>query len=214
MEGVAGAIAQRPVVERVGLGKAKQRMARKLLHPGRRAVLLEVVGAGQDADAAGADGARVQRGVLQRPDPERHIGAFFDQVDDAFVRIQFQLHLGVALAKAFHKRHDHVEHERRGRIDAQPAERAHAAGRHLLLGVIHHRQDGARMLQECGAFLGQFEPAGGPAQQGGLELFLEPAQRPAGGRYGQRQLLGRGGDRAGIHDGREGQQFVDGRLHS
>ena len=69
------------------------------------------------------------------------------------------------------------------------------------------------MRQEGPAFLGQLEAAGGAAQQRGVQLVLQPAQRAADARDGLAQLLGRGGDGAAVDHGGEGLQFVQGRFH-
>ena len=209
--------AQRPVVQRLGLGKAQQRvlpcMLGELSRLSRCAMALEVGGAGQNTDLAGAHGTGVQGGVLEHPDAKCHVGALFDQVNDAFVRIQLQFHLGVALAKSGYQRHQHMQHEGRGRIDPQPTGWPQPPGRHLLLGLIDRSQDGTGVLEEGGAFLGQLQSACGAAQQRGLQLFLEAAQRAAGGRDRQAQQLRGSGDRARVHHGRKGLQFIEGGLH-
>jgi hypothetical protein len=71
----------------------------------------------------------------------------------------------------------------------------------------------ARVLQERPPFLGEFEPARGPAQQRGLELLLEPRERTARGRHGQVEPLRGSGDRAGVDHGSKGLEFVERDLH-
>ena len=156
----------------------------------------------------------MQGGVAQRADAKSHIGAVFDQVGDAFVAVQLQRDLRVRGAVAVHQRHDHVQHEGRGRIHPQPAGRLLAPGGHLLLGLVHSGQDLPRLGQEDLAFLGQLQAAGGPAQQGGGELLFQPAQAAADAGDCLPQPLGRGGDGAAIHHRGKGLEFVEGGLHS
>ncbi|MNT18312.1 hypothetical protein D3C72_1535040 [compost metagenome] len=176
-------------------------------------MVIQIGGAREHPHATGADGAGVQGGVLQHPDAERHIGAFFDQVDDAFVGVELQLHLGVAFAEPFDQRHQHMQHERRGSVHPQPPGRPHAAGGHLFFGFVHQGQDGPGTLQKGGAFLGEFQPARGAAQQGGLQLLLQPSQGAARGRDRQAEQFGGCRDRPRVHHGRKGLQFIKGGLH-
>jgi hypothetical protein len=83
---------------------------------------------------------------------------------------------------------------------------------HLLFGFVDHRQDRARVLQEGGAFLGQFQPPRGSSQQRGLQLS------PDGLKVGwwprsSASCSAAAGDRAGVHYRGEGQQFVEGGFH-
>ena len=209
----ATGIAQGPVVQGLGLGEPQQRMLGELAEVPGRAMAPQVVGAGQHPHTAAAHGAGVQRGIFQCPDAEGHIGAFFQQVDEALVRGQLQLHLRVALAKARDQRHQHMQHERGGGIDPQPAGRARAACRHQLFGLVHGRQDGAGTQQEGGTFLGQFQAPRGAAQQRGLQLVFQPGQGAAGGRHRQPQQLCRGRDGARIDHGHQGLQLIEGGFH-
>ncbi|MNT56256.1 hypothetical protein D3C72_1935410 [compost metagenome] len=106
-----------------------------------------------------------------------------------------------------------MQHERRCRIHPQAPNRPQAARRDLLFRLVNHRQDGAGVFQECRPFLGQLQPPRGSPQQRGLQFLLQPAQGAAGGGDRQLELLGGRRDRAGVHHGGKGQQFVDGRLH-
>ncbi|MNS74203.1 hypothetical protein D3C72_1076710 [compost metagenome] len=198
---------QRPAIQRLRLGETKQGVIAKLGHGGRGATRIQVIGTGQHADAVAAQRPRVQRGIAQRADTDRHVGAVFEQIDDLVVGIQFELDFRVSRAEGADQRHHHVQHERRRCVHPQPPCRPLAPQRHLLLGQICRRQDLARVGEHRRALLGQLQPPRGPAQQRGFQLLLQPGQRPADPGDGLVELLRSGGDRAAIHHGRKGEQF-------
>ncbi|MNP51262.1 hypothetical protein D3C76_1455680 [compost metagenome] len=107
-----------------------------------------------------------------------------------------------------------MQHEGRGRVDPQATGRLLPAQGHLLLGLFDLGEDAPRLGEEGLALLGQFQAAGGAAQQGDVELVLQPAEGAADARGGLRQLLGGGGDGAGVHHRGEGLQLVQGGFHS
>ncbi|MNV31278.1 hypothetical protein D3C71_1225780 [compost metagenome] len=163
-------------------------------HVLRHTVLLQIGRAGEDAQAAVRQRPRMQGGIGQRADADGDIGAAFEQVDVALAAVELQRDVRVARAVTGDQGRDHMQHERHGRIHAQPARRPFTARGDLLLGRFHRGDDGARLLQEGFALLGQVQAPGGAGQQGGAQLLFQPRQRPADARGGLLQLLGGGGD--------------------
>jgi hypothetical protein len=108
----------RPHVQRFGLREAEQRVLAQLVDLARLAVRVEVRGAREHPQPAVADAPAVQRRILEPADPDRDVGAPLEQVDDPLVAVQLQFDLRKAFAVAAHERHDHVQHERRRRVDA------------------------------------------------------------------------------------------------
>ncbi|MNY54013.1 hypothetical protein D3C86_1898280 [compost metagenome] len=106
-----------------------------------------------------------------------------------------------------------MQHERRGGVHPQAPGRLLAAHRHLLLGFLDAGEDAPRLGEKGRAFLGQLQPAGGAAQQGDAELFLQPPQRAADARGGLPELLGGGADRAAVDHAGEGLQFIERGFH-
>lgn len=157
--------------------------------------------------------AGVQRGVFEHADAKGHVGAPFEQLDDAFVGVQLQFHLGVARTKSCNRRHQHMQHEGGGCIDTQSSRRPYAPRRHQLLRFVHRCKNGTGMLQEGGAFLGEFQTSGRAAQQRGLQLFFQASQRAAGSRNCQAQQLRSGRNGPRVHDGHKGLQFIERGLH-
>ncbi|BEH26570.1 hypothetical protein UKMH10_3927 [Burkholderia pseudomallei] len=73
----------------------------------RLAVRVEIRGAREDAQPAVAGEPAMQRRILQAADPDRDVGAPLEQIDDALVAVQLQLHAREALAMAAHARPSH-----------------------------------------------------------------------------------------------------------
>src|SRR5471032_69512 len=124
---VAFHMAQRPMVKGFGLGETQQCMVRQLGHRRGRAVLLDVVGAGEDMQRRTAQRTGMQRGVGQGADTDGNVGALLQQVDDQVIAVQLQLDFRVEAAKLGDVRHDPVQHERHGGVDAQPPGRVFLA---------------------------------------------------------------------------------------
>lgn len=198
---IAGGIAQRPGIQRLGPVEAEQHVIGEFFHRRRRAAAPQIVRTGQHAQPARAERPRMQARILQRADAQRHVGALLDQVDDAFVAVQLELDLRMARAETGHARHDHVQHERRGRVDAQASGRHLTPRGHLFLGRFGRADDGACMFEEFGPLFGQLQAPRRAPQQRGLQLLLQPREAAAGRRHGQLQVLGRARDRAGVDHG-------------
>ncbi|MCY1300195.1 hypothetical protein D9M70_497540 [compost metagenome] len=128
--------------------------------------------------------------------------------------MQLQFDLRVALAKAHHQRYQHVQHEGRGGIDPQASGGLLPAQGHLLLCLFNLGEDSPCLGEEGLTLFRQLQAAGGAAQQGDVELVLQPAEGAADARGGLRQLLGGGGDGAGVDHGGEGLQLVQCGFHS
>ena len=204
---------QRPVVERHGLCKTQQAVLCQMAHLGRPAVGLEVRGAGQHAQAVVAQRAGMQRGVAQRANTDGHIGVLLQQVDHQVVGVELQLDLRELLPESGHQRHDDVQHVRHGGVDPQAARGLLAPPGHLLLGLVHRRQDGPRTQQEVAALFGQHQSACGAVEQRGVEFFLQPPQGPADARHRLPQLLRCRSDGAAVHHGAKRQKFIQCGLH-
>ena len=86
--------------------------------------------------AAGAQRARVQRGIAQHADADRYVGTPLQQVNVELVGVELQRDLRVGAAEFRHQRHDGVQHEGRRRVHAQPAGGLLAARGHQLLGLV------------------------------------------------------------------------------
>ena len=63
------------------------------------------------------------------------------------------------------------------------------------------------------ALLGQLSAARGAAKQRGVQLFLQPRQRPADARDGLAQGVGCGRDRTAVHHRHKGLQFFQRDFH-
>ncbi|MNY39848.1 hypothetical protein D3C86_1745540 [compost metagenome] len=68
----------------------------------------------------------MQGRVGQRADADGNVGTLLQQIDDQVVAVELKLDVGVEPSKLVDVRHDGVQHERRGSVDAQ------APGRRLL----------------------------------------------------------------------------------
>jgi len=210
---LAACIAQRPAVQRFRLAEAEQAMIGQPGDAGRRAMSRQIGRAGQYLQAAGTQRAGVQGGVAQRADADGEVGALLQQIDDLVIAVQLQRDLRVLAAELSDQWRDHVQHERCRRIHPQPSGGALAAQCHLVLGGIHRGQDAAGVGEKGQPFLGEFQPAGSPPQQRGVQLLFQPRQRPAGAGHRLAKLFGSGGDGAAIHHGNEGEQFFQRGFH-
>jgi hypothetical protein len=155
----------------------------------------------------------MQRGILQRADADRDIHALFQQIDDALVAGEFELDVRLARGERRHVRHDAVEHEGRGRVDAQAPRRLLAMTRDGLFGILHRGQNGARTVKKKLSLLGQLQTARGAQNQRDAQLLFEPGERPTHAGNGLLEFFGGGGDRPRIDHGDEYEQFVGGRFH-
>lgn len=87
---------------------------------------VQILRARKEPHPAAADRTAMQRRILQATDPDRDVGAAFEQIDDLVVAVELQFDVGIARAIAVYERHDDMQHERRRGIDAQPSVLPHA----------------------------------------------------------------------------------------
>ncbi|MNG12195.1 hypothetical protein D3C84_957920 [compost metagenome] len=166
-------MAQRPVVEGFGLGKAEQRMRLQVFNPLRCAMARQVLGAGQYVQRAAAEGAGMQAGVGQLADADGDIGALFDQVDDQVTGVELQLDLRVQRAELADPGHDGMQHEGQGGIDAQASGRRLVMHRQVLFKFVHLLQDRLGPFEEESPFFGKIHAPGSTVDQRGAKLGFQ-----------------------------------------
>ena len=214
LQAIAVGVHHRPAVEMLGLGEAEQGVPSQPLDARRRAVAGQVLRAGEDVQAAGAQRPRVQGGVAERTDADRHVGALLQQVDDQVVGVEFELDVRVQPAELADVRHHRVQHEGRGGVDPQAPGGALPAQGQAFLERLHLLQDLPCLVEEVAAFLGQLHAPGGAVEQGGAELVLEAREGPADGRGGQSHLFRGGADGTAVDYTDEALQFIGVGFHS
>ena len=172
----------------------------------------QVLRAGEDVQAAGAQRRACRGGVAERADADRHVGALLQQVDDQVVGVEFELDVRAAGGT---RRCGTTACSMKGEaalIRRRPA--ALPAQGQAFLERLHLLQDLPRLIEEVAAFLGQLHAPGGAVEQGGAELVLEAREGPADGRGGQSHLFRGGADGTAVDYTDEALQFIGVGFHS
>ncbi|MGY2683931.1 hypothetical protein ACVWVZ_003265 [Pseudomonas tolaasii] len=146
----------------------------------------------------------MQGGVGQDADTNRDVGALLQQVDNQVIAVQLQLNIRVKAAKLGNVRHQPVQHERHGGVDAQPPGRFFLARRQAFFQLIHLRQDHLGLFEEILALFGQVHAPRGAVDQRGVELGFQARQGAADRRRRLPDLLRRSGNRAALNHADEG----------
>ncbi len=136
-------------------------------------MVLQVRGSGARDDIHLRHSPDRESGLPDRPDAQRHVDAFGDQVDDAIVEAQVQLDQRVAPRELGQGREQQVTSERYRHVHPQFALRLGARVAQRFLRVAQFLEDAARAAQELGAFGGQRDPARRPVEQACAEVLFE-----------------------------------------
>ncbi|MNE46218.1 hypothetical protein D3C80_1405430 [compost metagenome] len=188
-------------------------MAAQVIDTFGRAVLGQVFRAGQDVQRAATQKPRMQGRVGQGPDADGDVGALFEQVDDQVIGVEFQQDVWIQLPELADPGHDGVQHERRGRIDAQAPGRRLQPLRQALFQLLHLVQHLLGPLEEKPPLLGQVHASGGAVNQRSIELALQSRQGTADSRWRLADLLGRSRNRAALDHRDEHLQFIGSGFH-
>lgn len=125
---------------------------------------------------------------FQLRDPQRHVKAVLDGIEQIVAEHELELKLRVFFHELGQHRSEPHGAERHRRIDAQQAARRRLGLRHRLVGGLDLREDDDRPLEITLAVLGRARMAGGPVQKLDAEALLEVGDVFADRRARQPQL--------------------------
>ncbi|MDT4808348.1 hypothetical protein FQZ97_412100 [compost metagenome] len=161
-------------------------------HVARHPAALRVVGAAADQALAFSKRARLQRGILQVPDPNGDVVPAVGERDRAVVVVDRDFEIGVQAAEVGDDRAQVADAERHGRGDAEAAaQRAATTRHHVFHGFVQFAQQRRDAIVEGLAGLGKFQPAGEPLEKLEPQGQFEVANPLADHGFRQFEVLGR-----------------------